>query len=285
MNADAGHHQGRLKRKIMVMAILPLLAAQGMMVGLVYFMGVKGAEEANADLLRVWTQKSLGMAVGFAYTVEQVQSLDNWTRLQALVDGFMVSHPDVKLLNIYVPHSSSPTGYSIGASSNRSIVGQSANADDLSVITSGQATYFIESRTDEGRPVRIMEVIAPIRDGMGGPVASTSISSSLEAVDGEISSLERTFITNLVIGAASLMGVSVLIFVMVFNEVSGRITRPLVALRSAAEAISTGDFEVPIGASSDDEIGDLAESFSRMRASLKLAVRLRIPTQPEVPEK
>ena len=47
------------------------------------------------------------------------------------------------------------------------------------------------------------------------------------------------------------------------------ITNPIVQLNDAAEKISTGDMDVNVNVKSDDEIGDLAQSFGRMVASMK----------------
>jgi HAMP domain-containing protein len=62
----------------------------------------------------------------------------------------------------------------------------------------------------------------------------------------------------LVIGAAA---VSLL--------VSRALVQPLVALRTAADRISRGDFEVELHIDSRDEVGQLADSFERMVAAIK----------------
>ena len=55
-----------------------------------------------------------------------------------------------------------------------------------------------------------------------------------------------------------------------------RLTRPIEELTEAANRISLGELDVPIGVSTGDEIGTLGESLDRMRISLKQAIeRLR----------
>ncbi len=279
MSEEAAHHRGRLKNKIMVMAILALLTAQGMMVTLVYYMGVQGAEEARADLLRVWIDKSQDITTGFAYTVEQATPLTNITHVQAVVDGFIRAHPDVELLKVYTADPANPSTFVTSASSNRSLIGDPADAGDVAAITSNKSTYQVGPSEEPGKNERILEVVAPIHDATGKAAASASLTWSLATVDKDVGNLQRTFITNLLLGAISLLGVSVLVFVIIFNEVTGRITGPLATLKSAAEAISMGNFDAPIDASSGDEIADLAESFKRMAASLKLAARLKTPVE------
>lgn len=47
------------------------------------------------------------------------------------------------------------------------------------------------------------------------------------------------------------------------------ITRPLAALRDTAEKVSLGDMDVTVKVDSDDEIGDLAQSFERMVTAIR----------------
>jgi methyl-accepting chemotaxis protein len=55
-----------------------------------------------------------------------------------------------------------------------------------------------------------------------------------------------------------------------------RLTRPIIELTEAANRISLGELDVPIGVTTDDEIGTLGEALDRMRISLKQAIeRLR----------
>ena len=49
-----------------------------------------------------------------------------------------------------------------------------------------------------------------------------------------------------------------------------RITRPIVHLTRIAEDISKGDISKPVEKESNDEIGELADAFERMRVSLKV---------------
>jgi len=50
------------------------------------------------------------------------------------------------------------------------------------------------------------------------------------------------------------------------------ITRPITDLTAAADDISKGDISKPVPKESNDEIGDLAEAFERMRVSLKVMI-------------
>jgi methyl-accepting chemotaxis protein len=50
------------------------------------------------------------------------------------------------------------------------------------------------------------------------------------------------------------------------------ISRPIVNLTTAAEDISKGDISKPVVKETNDEIGELAEAFERMRISLKVMI-------------
>jgi methyl-accepting chemotaxis protein len=51
-----------------------------------------------------------------------------------------------------------------------------------------------------------------------------------------------------------------------------RITQPILHLTEVAEGISKGDISMPVKKETNDEIGDLAEAFERMRVSLKVMI-------------
>jgi HAMP domain-containing protein len=54
------------------------------------------------------------------------------------------------------------------------------------------------------------------------------------------------------------------------------VTRPIVQLTQVAERISLGELDAKIEVTSQDEIGEFADAFSRMQASLQVAMeRLR----------
>jgi len=51
------------------------------------------------------------------------------------------------------------------------------------------------------------------------------------------------------------------------------VVRPLNRMARVAEAVSTGDTDAEFSQNSDDEVGQLAQSFNRMRMSLQMAMR------------
>lgn len=53
---------------------------------------------------------------------------------------------------------------------------------------------------------------------------------------------------------------------------AAKLTKPILAMRLAADKLSRGDLDTPVFVNAKDEIGDLASSLERMRASLRAAM-------------
>lgn len=72
-----------------------------------------------------------------------------------------------------------------------------------------------------------------------------------------------------------LLGTVLFVFLIAWL-VAAQITKPIMALREAAERMSLGDLNVQLDIRSRDEIGALVESIGRMQTSMRLAInRLR----------
>ncbi|HEY2989175.1 MAG TPA: HAMP domain-containing protein [Candidatus Binatia bacterium] len=110
-----------------------------------------------------------------------------------------------------------------------------------------------------GKAVR--ETRVPI---LGGQAGTAHIGMWGDAAEEEI---RRALVPLLGIILALLAGGVVLSVV-----VARGIIRPILRLTEVAEKISKGDLETPVGVDTGDEIGDLAQSLGRMRASLKAAM-------------
>jgi adenylate cyclase len=103
---------------------------------------------------------------------------------------------------------------------------------------------------------------APIKDSLGNPVGLVGVDMSSREVIARQEFIGRTIY--LIIGLAVLFaGMIILLF-------SATIIRDVNRLNSIANRISMGDMEVRMDVRRHDEIGDLAESFGRMVASLKI---------------
>ena len=99
---------------------------------------------------------------------------------------------------------------------------------------------------------------------VGAQVISVPMAVPLAKAD----SAFRTFIT-------SLIAVFLLAFIVLNISLSVLVIRPIVRMSRAADAVSTGNMEIPeFAVTSKDEIGVLATSFNRLRRSLEKAMKL-----------
>jgi methyl-accepting chemotaxis protein len=108
----------------------------------------------------------------------------------------------------------------------------------------------------------VLSGYAPIRDSLGNPVGLVGVD-----MDSKDVIMRQQFIQNTIyyiIGIAILLAAAM---VMVF---SGTIIRDIKKLNLTASQISQGNMNVNLDVKRNDEIGELAESFSRMQASLKI---------------
>ena len=80
------------------------------------------------------------------------------------------------------------------------------------------------------------------------------------------------------------MGFAILIAGLIIGLFSLTIIRDIKKLRRVAEKISMGDTNVAVDVHRRDEIGDLASSFGRMVASLKIMMAVDSQPEPPAPE-
>ncbi|HEY3302964.1 MAG TPA: HAMP domain-containing protein [Candidatus Binatia bacterium] len=117
---------------------------------------------------------------------------------------------------------------------------------------------FLQQRYDGEN---VYEARAPILNGQWGSVHLGFWSA---AVDEEV---RGTVLPVVALVAAAVIASLILVFLLAHG-----IIHPIRQLTDAAGKISTGDLETPIFSESKDEVGELARSLERMRASLKAAI-------------
>jgi HAMP domain-containing protein len=75
-----------------------------------------------------------------------------------------------------------------------------------------------------------------------------------------------------------LIGICLATGVAIAIMITTKTIRPVLELKSIADEISRGHLDTPVSFQSNDEVGELARSLERMRASLKAAMtRLNKP--------
>jgi HAMP domain-containing protein len=113
--------------------------------------------------------------------------------------------------------------------------------------------------TLRGRPVQ--EIMVPV---LGGQLGTAHLGVWNDLVQEEI----RKAILPLVVLISGLLALSLVLSLFV----SRQIVRPILRLRTVADNMSRGDLDTPVRLQARDEIGELALSLERMRASLKAAM-------------
>jgi HAMP domain-containing protein len=117
-----------------------------------------------------------------------------------------------------------------------------------------------------GRPVR--ETRAPVLEGQLGAV-HVGIWDDTTQQDVRNTLLPIILLTAVCLTVAAALSVFI----------AGTVIKPIIELVGAADAMSRGQLDVPIVARTEDEIGELARSIERMRASLKAAITRLSRTQ------
>jgi len=126
-------------------------------------------------------------------------------------------------------------------------------------------SHFFESKNiriqNENRIMRILEIEVPIF-ARGSPTkwGSIKIGLSLEEMRREV---QRTRLVLILIGLGGL-----LVGIIGATFLARRITGPLKKLVEGTVEVSKGDFSHQIGINSQDEIGNLAQSFNKMSQEL-----------------
>jgi methyl-accepting chemotaxis protein len=142
---------------------------------------------------------------------------------------------------------------------------------DVKEALSVEARRQAQQRELTLRGKTIYETRVPI---LGGQIGTAHVGMWGEAIEdrirGALLPLLEIIVALVVIGAV----VSIVL--------ARGIIRPILTLTRVADRISMGDLDTPIGVDTRDEIGDLARSLGRMRASLKAAMVRLTQNRPAV---
>ena len=112
-----------------------------------------------------------------------------------------------------------------------------------------------------------MSGYAPIRDANGTTVAILGVDVTAVATLQQIDNVRNS--------TALIILISVVIGTIIILLFSLTLIRDIKKLNLAAEKISTGDMSAHIDVNRKDEVGELADSFGRMIASLKIEMMMR----------
>jgi HAMP domain-containing protein len=119
----------------------------------------------------------------------------------------------------------------------------------------------LKARTTSVRGRSVYETRVPLLEGQLGAV---HVGLWAETVQRDVRGTLLTIIGLIALCLAVGIALSIII--------AGKTIRPLLDLKSIADEISRGHLDTPVSFQSNDEVGELARSLERMRASLKAAM-------------
>jgi two-component system cell cycle sensor histidine kinase/response regulator CckA len=117
------------------------------------------------------------------------------------------------------------------------------------------------TRTTKIRGKMIYETQSPILDGQLGAV---HVGLWAETVQQDV--------RGTILPVVGLIALCLLVGIVLSVVIASKTIRPILQLKSIADEISRGNLDASVSIQRNDEVGDLARSLERMRASLKAAM-------------
>lgn len=181
-----------------------------------------------------------------AYLTGSFENLEN--QLQALTNFTETSVIFINRNGVVVKASSDIKEEWIGqAISNKEII-NGVLSGNIVTVEGRLGGMFDETVLMVGYPIRV------------GKMAGIFMCTSMPEIERSLQGMYQTGLSSLLI----VMAVGILL-VYYFSR---RITRPLLSLHEASKIIAAGDFNYRVDIQSDDEVGQLAQSFNLMAESL-----------------
>lgn len=189
-----------------------------------------------------------GMSSMLALTYTPLARENNLSLYHEFTTRFMKADPDIAYVRI-----SDSRGRVLFAHA------RNAHTHDSPNLVGGKITGFVEQLTPrDKRECSTFSVPAMVKPGERGAITvgfrPRSMNAALESMR---AALLSTFALTLLAG---LLGAIL---------VAKAVTSPLRRLTEAAHSVADGDLDVSVSISSNDEVGELAETFNRMVVALK----------------
>jgi len=195
--------------------------------------------------------------------------------VQPEIDNLVKTNEEIKKISIY-SQSTAPsfapadTSYVVIASTNTASKGSIADPQDIQPILTNETTFIDEEEeaagtestgSEDSGEQQLIEMLAPLHDANGNPVASVGVYLDAGPRDSLIRSQQIRFavITNLAL--------LVLIWVL-YVALNRMLIKPIKKLTTATREISAHGQLQPLSLDRDDEIGDLASAFDEMAGTL-----------------
>jgi methyl-accepting chemotaxis protein len=234
-------HKGGLKRKIITTFSGLILVLGFLVIGVVYYL-TGNALRKQVDL------RATAIATNLSDAAAGIVSRKSALEADALIAKYG------RLEGVAYAYIQDPKGGIVASS----VQPFPSEIKDSSAITNRRVS---SSRVANMRGRPVLETQVPLLDGQLG---TAHVGLWADAVQQEVHAT--------VLQIVALVGICLILGILAAAVLAGRTTRPILELKSIADRISRGQLDTAISFDSNDEIGDLARSLERMRASLKAAM-------------
>lgn len=229
----------------------------GIVLALVVLLGVGITVQVRGVLTQALEQRlqeqSISVARDVAARATDLILINDLFSLHQLLVETQVNNPDVRYAFV-LDANGTVLAHTFGPGFPRELLGvNSVQPSDH------HQTVLLES--DEGP---VWDTAVPIFDGQAGVarigLSEQSMLSTVSTLTGQL------LLTTVMVSAVGIAAATLLTWV---------VTRPIIELKRAAEAVGQGDFQQRVTPWAGDEIGELAESFNVMTADLAQAEQER----------
>ncbi len=210
--------------------------------------------------------KAIANSLDAAISSEKMLSWKNPAQIK--IDEIVQDAPYISRLSIHAraPEGKSPSGYWFLASTAQEKIGQASDPEDIESIREDKHRVLFEE-DDSGN--RFIDVTYPLHDVDGRALATAGITIDLGAEDSFLAIAREEDAKEMLLFLLGILGTGI-IFSLLFSAYFSRlITGPVREYVEAAKDIARGNLARKVVVDSQDEIGEFAEAFNSMAASLK----------------
>jgi len=225
----------------------------GIVLALVLLLGMgttfQVREVYQQSLIRQLEERSVSVARDLAARSTDLILINDLFALHQLLEETLANNPDVRY-GFIIDDSGAVIAQTFGE-------GFPAGLVDSNTISPLEHHQTVALETDEGR---VWDTAVPIFDGQAG---TARVGLSEESVQNTVTALTGQMLLTVVIVSA--IGIAAATFL------TWVVTRPILNLKQAAEAVGHGDFDQHVRPWAGDEIGELTQAFNVMTVDLAKA--------------
>lgn len=230
----------------------------GIVLALVLLLGVGITVQVRGVLTQALEQRlqeqSISVARDVAARATDMILINDLFSLHQLLIETQLNNPDVRYAFV-TSQDGTVLAHTFGAGFPRDLLA-------VNPVTASDHHQTMLLQTDEGP---VWDTAVPIFEGKAGVarigLSEESMRMTVAALTGQM------LLTTVMVSAVGIAAATLLTWV---------VTRPIIELKQAAEAVGQGDFQQHVTPWAGDEIGELAEAFNAMTADLAQAEQGRV---------